>query len=87
MVKNPDIFEEHVFDEKFLLKNLIGKIPTKLKSRPDRIWLDKFAFYKIGTLLNSSPIIFVNYSDFFLLSRISFALSLRISLRNSAIDL
>lgn len=44
-------------DEKANKKKFSELLTSKQKmAHGKRLWLDKFAFYKIGTLLNSSPI-------------------------------
>ena len=53
--QNPDIFENHIISQKGLKKIFKDLLSQKQQMAPDRKWLDKFAFYKIGTLLNSSP--------------------------------
>lgn len=53
--KNSDTFNDHIIDQKALLKKL-KVLSSREKMSQLKIWLDKFAFYKIGTLLNSSPI-------------------------------
>lgn len=54
---NPDIFNGHIIDlmKSTELKKLMSYF-SKKQLKEHGIWLDKFAFYKIGTLLGSSPI-------------------------------
>ena len=53
--KHPDIFNNHVISQKTLQKKSVVLLSSKEKHAQLKLWLDKFAFYKIGTLLNSSP--------------------------------
>lgn len=54
---NPEIFEDHVVDlKKITDKKKFSPYFSDKQLKAHGIWLDKFAFYKIGTLLNSSPI-------------------------------
>ena len=54
--ENYDIFDGHVIDQRSLLKTSKVILSPNEKRAQLKLWLDKFAFIEIGTLLNSSPI-------------------------------
>lgn len=54
--ENSNIFKGHVNTTKAFQKKTGMLFSSKDKMTPKKQWLDKFAFYKIGTLLGSSLI-------------------------------